>query len=131
LQHGADNYVKQWSASAIGLGLDKAPQSVKELEDEIARFMREELSYTQKTKEVVEFILNPPFDFFAMFFFRPLAKTAVRSLSSAERSLLRLKNPNKVWELIARFNLWGLQKALGSHSPAQEAALARYKKLGK
>lgn len=131
LIHGADAYIKEWSESAKPLGLDKAPQSRAELQAEMDRFMREELTYNETTKDVVDFILHPPFGFIARIFFSPLARTAVRSLSTAERELLHLKQPLKIWEYIARLNLWALQKALGNKSPAQEAAIARYKALGK
>ena len=127
LIHGADTYVREWSASAKPLGLDNAPQSRAELRNEINRFIREELSCTEMTKEVIDFILHPPFGYFARLFYKPLAMTAVRSLSKSERELLELKNPKKSWEYLARFNLLALQKALGSHSPAQEAAMKRYK----
>jgi uncharacterized protein (DUF2236 family) len=129
LIRGADSYVREWSASAKPLGLTDAPQSRQELNEEISRFMRDELSFTDTTKEVIDFILHPPFGFFALLYFTPLAKTAVRSLSKAERELLKLKNPPKIWEYLARFNLWALRKALGNKSPAQEAALKRYSKL--
>ena len=129
LKRGADAYIQEWSASAIPLGLRNAPQSRKELQDEMDRFMREELTYTETTKEVIDFILHPPFGFFARIFYTPLAKTAVRSLSNAERALLNLIEPMKAWELWARFNLWALSNALGKHSPAQEAASMRYQRL--
>jgi uncharacterized protein (DUF2236 family) len=126
LIHGTDQYVKEWSQSAIPLGLNNAPQSRKELSDEISRFMREELAFNESTKEVVDFILHPPFGTF----YAALAKTAIRSLSADERNLLHLKQPVKIWEYFARFNLWALQKALGNKSPAQQAALKRYQRMG-
>jgi uncharacterized protein (DUF2236 family) len=129
LKHGADTYVREWSASAKPLGLNSAPQSYKELKEEINRFLKEELAFTEDTKEVVRFILNPPFGFFAKIFFTPLAKTAVRSLSDDERLLLQLKNPLIIWEFIARSNLWLLQKALGPRPPAKDAAIKRYERL--
>jgi len=129
LQGSTDGYVKEWSASAVPLGLTKAPESYAELKAEIERFVNEELSYTEMTKEVVGFILNPPFGFFARLFYRPLAKTAIRSLSQSERTLLHLKEPSKAWELIARSNLFLLSKALGKYSPAHEAALKRCNEL--
>ena len=129
LKKGPDAYIQEWSQSAKPLGLNHAPQSRKELQDEMDRFMREELSYTDMTKEVIDFILHPPFSFFAKIFYTPLAKTAVRSLSDSERTLLRLKKPKIIWEYWARFNLWALSRALGAHSPAQEAAVQRYRRL--
>lgn len=129
MRNSYDDYVREWSASARPLGLDHAPQSLSELESEITRFLHEELSYTKETEEVIHFILHPPFGSVAKFFYTPLAKTAIRSLSDAERSLLHLDKPPKIWELIARFNLRALQTALGDHSPAQQAAIKRYRRL--
>ena len=111
------------------MGLTRAPQSYRELKNEIDRFLKEELAYTKDTQEVIEFILNPPFGLFAVLFFKPLAKSAVRSLSESEREILNLKNPSRIWELIARNNLWLLKKALGSRPPSQEAALKRLERL--
>lgn len=125
-----DQYVREWSISAEPLGLTTAPQSQQELRNEISRFLKEELTYTENTKKVLEFILKPPFPFLARFFYRPLAKTAVFSLSDAERALLRLKKPSIIWVWSARFNLWVLKKALGTHSPSQQAALDRIQKSG-
>ena len=129
LSVGADAYVKEWSASAVPLGLTQAPQSYAELKNEIQRFLLEELSYTEMTKEVVGFILKPPFGVIARQFYRPLAKTAIRSLSPSERELLRLKQPSKVWELIARSNLYLLSTALGKYSPAHDAAIRRCERI--
>jgi uncharacterized protein (DUF2236 family) len=129
LKYGADAYVKEWSTSALPLGLEKAPESYAELKAEISRFLNEELAYNAATKEVVGFILKPPFGIIARQFYRPLAKTAIRSLGTKERELLRLKQPSKIWELIARSNLYVLSKALGNHSPAHEAAMKRCNEL--
>lgn len=131
IKHGANSYVKEWSESAKPLGLNNSPQSHQELKGEIDRFLKEELFFSKDTEEVIKFILNPPFGFFAKIFFTPLAKSAVRSLSSAERELLHLKNPGSIWELIARSNLWLLKKALGSRPPSQEAAIKRIERLNK
>lgn len=129
LRNSPDDYVSQWSSSAKPLGLSNAPKSVQELKSEIDRFMREELACTAETEEVIRFILNPPFGTIARFFYKALAKTAVRSLTKSERELLKLKMPSKVWQYLALFNLWVLRKALGPYSPAQQAALNRNKRL--
>ena len=60
-KNGGDAYVKEWAKSAIPLGLNNAPQSVAELEAELERFRKEELATTNKTYDVVKFILKPPF----------------------------------------------------------------------
>ena len=123
-----DRYVAEWSKSAEPLGLTNAPQSEAELTATITDFLENELNYTDATKEVVGFILKPPFSLLARIFYKPLAYTAVRSLSDAERQLLKLKQPSVFWEHVARFNLWALRTALGSYSPAQQAAMDRESK---
>lgn len=125
-----DQYVAEWSKSGEPLGLVHAPQSESELAHVIDDFLINDLAYTDATKEVIGFILKPPFGILARPFYAPLAKTAVRSLSERERELLQLKNPSVIWEWIARFNLWLLRKALGPYSPAQKAAIEREKKSG-
>lgn len=129
MKNSADEYVGQWSKSAVPLGLEQTPKSEVELKLEIARFMKQELTFSKETAEVIEFILNPPFGPISLFFYRALAKTAVRSLSESERDLLKLKMPAKIWEYLARFNLWVLRKALGPYSPAQIAAVNRNQRL--
>lgn len=129
LKEGVDAYVREWSVSAKPLGLANAPKSRLELQQEIDRFLTEELSFTPKTAEVIDFILHPPFGIFARIFYKPLANTAIRSLSPAERKLLQLKEPKKIWELMARINLYVLRNALGNHSPAYSAALERQLRL--
>ena len=126
----ADQYVDEWAASAVPLGLASAPRSEKELRAEIDRFMRDELRCDDSTRKVISFILNPPFGFFAQFFYKPLAKTAVISLTDAERNLLELKKPSQIWAVIARANLGLLKIALGGRSPAQELALKRIEMSG-
>lgn len=130
LDQGADEYVKQWRESAKPLGLLDAPASVAELEATIDSFMDRELSYSATTKKVVDFIVNPPFGFFAKFFYRILLKAAILTLRDSERELLRLKKPSAIWLQIAQLNLKLLQRALGGHPPAQDAAMKRLRRLG-
>jgi len=129
IDQGADSYVSQWRLSAEPLGLTDAPKSVAELEETINEFMRTELSYSPTTKEVVDFILKPPFGKISLFFYRILLKAAVITLTDSERELLRLKKPHNAWLLLARFNLKMLKGALGDRPPSQDAALQRISRL--
>lgn len=126
----ADEYIKQWSKSAVPLGLHGAPTSEQELRETIQDFMDNDLRCDTNTETVIGFILNPPFGPIAKFFYRPLAKSAIASLTPAERELLHLKQPAIFWIWLARFNLALLKLALGKHSPAQEAALKRIEAKG-
>jgi len=130
IDQGADEYVSQWRKSAGPLGLTNAPASVAELETTISDFMAHELSYSPTTQMVVDFIVNPPFGRITMFFYRILLKAAIITLTDAERELLHLKKPAAIWLRIARLNLLLLKKALGDRPPSQDAALARFERLG-
>ena len=129
IAEGADEYVSQWRVSAEPLGLTDAPKSVAELEATIADFMANELSYTETTKMVVDFIVKPPFNRPTLFFYTILLKAAIITLTDAERELLHLKKPSIAWMYIARFNLKVLRRALGEMPPSQEAALERIARL--
>ncbi len=129
IDQGADAYVSQWRLSAEPLGLLDAPKSVAELEATIADFMATELSYSPTTKEVVDFILKPPFGKVSLFFYRILLKAAIITLTDAERELLRIKKPHRIWLSLAKFNLRLLKSALGDRPPSHDAALNRISRL--
>ena len=61
LKHGADTYVREWSASAKPLGLNSAPQSYKELKEEINRFLKEELACQHKMPVDSSMVRNKPY----------------------------------------------------------------------
>ena len=126
---GADEYVSQWRKSAAPLGLMSAPSSVAELKATMDEFMKNELSYTPKTKMVVDFIVKPPFGRITLFFYGILLKAAIITLTDAERELLHLKKPAKIWLSVAKLNLSLLKRALGDRPPSQDAALARIDRL--
>ena len=126
---GADEYVSQWRKSAAPLGLMSAPSSVAELKATMDEFMKNELSYTPKTKMVVDFIVKPPFGRITLFFYGILLKAAIITLTDAERELLHLKKPAKFWLSVAKLNLSLLKRALGDRPPSQDAALARIERL--
>ena len=126
---GADEYVSQWRKSAAPLGLMSAPSSVAELKATMDEFMKNELSYTPKTKMVVDFIVKPPFGRITLFFYGILLKAAIITLTDAERELLHLKKPAKIWLSVAKLNLSLLKRALGDRPPSQDAALARIERL--
>lgn len=121
----SDQYVREWSKSALPLGLQQAPQSRSELLARINLFLRDELVYSESTAEVLKFIINPPMGFFAKLFYKPLLLAAIASLREEERLLLRLPAQRKIWLSVARFQLALLHGALGDRPPAMEAALAR------
>ena len=61
IDRGADAYVKEWSKSAVGLGLTSAPQSAAELKATMDEFLVTDLATSAATAEVVKFILSEHF----------------------------------------------------------------------
>ena len=122
---GADAYVKEWSQSAVGLGLAKAPQSVAELKATMDDFMSNDLGTSEQTAEVVKFILAPPLGAPSLVFYKVLAKTAISTLTSEQRKILGLKPVSKAWRIICAALLNLLSFSLGKQSPSQEAAMQR------
>lgn len=126
----ADRYIAEWSKSALALGLTKAPQSSDELAGEMDRFVREELRSSEQSRRVVKFILRPPLGRAPLLFYKFLAKSAIATLSDAQREVLELKAVSRAW-LPATTLLLGLLKwTLGEKSPSHEAALARIEAFG-
>ena len=125
IAQGADAYVKEWSQSAVGLGLVKAPQSAAELKATMDDFMSNDLGTSEQTAEVVKFILAPPLGAPSLVFYKVLAKTAISTLTSEQRKILGLKPVSKAWRVICAALLNLLSFSLGKQSPSQEAAMQR------
>jgi uncharacterized protein (DUF2236 family) len=126
---GADQYVKEWSKSAAPLGLTTAPQSVIELEEAIASFIKEETAAIAMTPPIVKFILAPPFGRGGLFFYRMLANAAIATIDEPFLSILGLKKRSKIWLRISRRLLDFLSYMLGHESPSQKIARARIQAL--
>ena len=125
IDKGADAYVKEWSQSAIPLGLESAPITVSELENVLDDFRNSELARVSITDDVVKFILKPPFSRLGLLFYGVLAKAAIYTLDDRDRKLLHLKKPSKIWLKISRIALDFLSAILGHESPSQKLARAR------
>jgi len=125
IARGADAYVQEWSKSALGLGLEHAPQNVAELKATMEEFLRNDLTTSAATAEVVKFILKPPLGLPALMFYRVLAKTAISTLTPAQQKILGLKPVNSGWQWICARLLKLLSFTLGAQSPSQEVALER------
>lgn len=126
---GGDEYVKQWSRSAIGLGLVDAPQSTSELESTMNNFAAHELAPSVHTKDVVRFIMKPPLGSAPRIFYRFLAKSAVYTLTDKQREILGLKQVSRGWVIVTRYLLGLLSWTLGKESPSQAVARARIARL--
>ena len=130
IDKGADAYVREWSKSAIPLGLKMAPQSVEELEATLDDFRKNDLRHSDRTGEVVKFILNPPFNGAGKYFYKLIANAAITTLDPRELKLLGLKKKSKIWLKISRVGLDIFLAILGSEPPAMAAAKARINRLG-
>jgi len=125
IDKGADSYVSEWSQSAVALGLKDAPKSLAELNSVMEDFRKVELKANAKTKEVVGFILNPPFGSIGKLFYKMLVNTAVSTLGPNELAILGLKPRSKKWRIITRFFLQIFIAILGGQSPSQIVANER------
>ena len=125
IKSGADAYVRQWSTSAIGLGLTVAPTSLKELEEVMADFAKHDLVSSEKTDEVVKFILRPPIGRATLIFYRIMANAAIASLSDDQLRILGLKKRRHLWLSLCRRILNLLSAILGSESPGMQTARKR------
>ena len=129
IDKGADTYIAEWAKSAEPLGLTNAPQSVNELEKELNEFRQSDLARVGMTKEVVNFILRPPFSKIGLLFYGVLARAAIYTLDDRDRELLQLKKPSVIWLKISRISLDFLSAILGHESPSQRIARARIARI--
>jgi uncharacterized protein (DUF2236 family) len=124
-----DEYVKQWSKSAIGLGLTNAPRSMSELKSVMDDFAKRELAPSTHTANVVRFIMKPPLGSAPLLFYRFLAKSAVYSLTPKQREILGLKQVSKGWVVATSTLLALLSWTLGKESPSQQVARERIARI--
>ena len=129
LPDGADEYVRDWSKSAVPLGLTSAPKSMAELEETLQDFRMNDLGRTDKTLEVVQFILKPPFGSAGLMFYKIIANAAIATLNQNELAILGLKAKSKIWLKIARGALNIFSAILGPESPSQNLARQRITRI--
>jgi uncharacterized protein (DUF2236 family) len=129
LADGADEYVRDWAKSAIPLGLTNTPKSMAELEQTLEDFRMNDLGRTEKTLEVVQFILKPPFGKTGLLFYKIITNAAIATLNKNELAILGLKTKSKIWLKIARgaLNIFGA--ILGPESPSQKLARQRISRI--
>ena len=128
IDKGVDDYVGQWSKSAIALGLNNAPMSVAELESTLNDFRAKDLAHFERTDEVVKFILDPPFNIAGKVFYKIIANAAIATLDPREIELLGLKAKSKIWLRISRVSLDIFLAILGPEPPAMIVAKERIAK---
>ena len=129
LADGADEYVRDWAKSAIPLGLTNTPKSMAELEQTLEDFRMNDLGRTEKTLEVVQFILKPPFGKTGLLFYKIITNAAIATLNKNELAILGLKTKSKIWLKIARGALNVFGAILGPESPSQKLARQRISRI--
>jgi uncharacterized protein (DUF2236 family) len=129
LDDGADEYVRDWAKSAIPLGLTNTPKSMAELEQTLEDFRMNDLGRTEKTLEVVQFILKPPFGKTGLLFYKIITNAAIATLNKNELAILGLKTKSKIWLKIARGALNVFGAILGPESPSQKLARQRISRI--
>ena len=126
-----DQYVREWAKSAKPLGLKDAPKSLAELEAKLDYFREHSLMANETTKEVIKFILKPPFSKLGLIPFTIFANAAVATLDPKDRELLGLKKRGRVWLRLSKGILIFLSAILGHESPSQKFARQRIDRLRK
>lgn len=129
LPDGPDEYVREWANSAVPLGLTAAPKSIAELEATLKDFRANDLGRTEKTLDVVRFILKPPFGGTGLLFYKIIANAAIATLDSNELEILGLKTKSKIWLKICRGALNVFRAILGPESPSQRLARERIARI--
>ncbi len=124
-----DQYIREWSQSAKPLGLNSAPQSMRELDAEIARFVKDEVAAIAMTPPIVRFILAPPFSKGGLFFYAILRNAAIATIDEPFLTVLGLNPKSKSWLKVSRVLLDFLSYMLGHESPSQRIARERIKRI--
>ncbi len=122
-------YVEEWALSAQPLGLQNAPRSDEELKDVLEGFLNSEIGEIAPTRNIVHFIINPPFSRAAMPFYRTLCNAAISTLDPRVLAALGLKRRSRYWLGAVSPMLSGLQLVLGKESPSQTIARERIARL--
>ncbi len=122
-------YVEEWALSAQPLGLQNAPRSDEELKDVLEGFLNTEIGEIGPTRNIVHFIINPPFSRAAMPFYRTLCNAAISTLDPRVLAALGLKRRSRYWLGAVSPMLSGLQLVLGKESPSQTIARERIARL--
>lgn len=130
LPGGADEYIRLWAQSVKPLGLAEAPQSEAEMLEAIETYLPE-LAVTEKTREIIHWIKNPPLPFTSIPVYTLLFQSALASMPSEYRKLLGLGDPPlSIYQPVTTNLLRSIRYAIGPESPIEEAALARLHRAG-
>jgi O-antigen/teichoic acid export membrane protein len=102
---------------------------MRELETELARFVREDVASIAMTPPIVRFILKPPFGKGGLFFYAILRNAAIATIDEPFLTVLGLKRRSKAWLKVSRILLSFLSYILGHESPSQRIARERIRRI--
>jgi len=127
---GADAYIRLWSHSVEPLGLTDVPMNEAELLACLESY-RSELTVNDDTRDVIQWLRNPPLPTASMPVYGLLFQAALASLPLEYRSLLGLKaQPVRLIRPVTTGFLKFLRFAIGPDSPIEDAAIARLHRAG-
>lgn len=127
---GADKYVRLWAESVKPLGLDVAPQSEAELLATLKTF-DDQLVVTSETRDVIQWIKNPPLPPLSKPFYRLFYYAALASMPKNYRDMIGERTLPLwfvKWQTTTLLRL--MRVAIGHESPIEEAAVARLRRIG-
>ncbi|MCX6846087.1 MAG: oxygenase MpaB family protein [Verrucomicrobia bacterium] len=127
---GADAYVRLWSKSVEPLGLTDVPMNEAELLTWLDHY-RGELAVNDDTRDVIQWLRNPPLPRSARPVYALLFESALASLPAEHRKLIGLKSlPLSVLRPITTTLLKSIRLAIGPENPLEDVAKARLQRAG-
>ena len=127
---GADAYIRLWAHSVEPLGLSSVPLNESELLACLAKYQGE-LAVTDETREVIQWLKNPPLPMAARLVYSLLFQSALASMPEAYRKMLDIKAlPLWILRPMTTGFLKFLRSAIGPDSPIEDAAIARLHRAG-
>lgn len=127
---GADAYIRLWSQSVAPLGLAEVPMDEAGLLACLDRY-RGELTVNDDTRDVIQWLKNPPLPVAALPVYALLFQAALASLPEDYRRLLGFKaRPVRLLRPLTTGFLKFLRFAIGPDSPIEDAAIARLHRAG-
>ena len=126
---GADAYIRLWARSVEPLGVNDAPQDEAGLLKSIGQFEKE-LTVSDDTREVIEWLIHPPLPPVARIVYRLLFQAAYLTLPPSYQKMIGLRTLPR-WMVLptTRLLLRILRVAIGPENPIQDAALDRLKRI--
>jgi uncharacterized protein (DUF2236 family) len=127
---GADAYVRLWSKSVEPLGLTDVPMNEAELLTWLDHY-RGELVVNDDTRDVIQWLRNPPLPRSARPVYALLFQSALASLPAEHRKLIGLKSlPLSILRPITSTLLKVIRLAIGPENPLEDVAKARLQRAG-